>query len=159
MSEAQEVDRILAGEVVPPEYSLERKPFLGIPCTIKESQSLFGMPHTRGLVKRKGTTATTDAPVVQRVRDAGAIVIAMTTVVNCVCGMRRAIMFNNPYNTDCMVGGSSGGEESINGAACSMFSIGSDIGGSVCMPCFFCGIFGHKHSSSFLQRLVMLKPI
>ena len=43
---------------------------------------------------------------------------------------------NNPYNVDCMVGGSSGGEGSINGVACSVFGIGSNIGGSVCMPCF-----------------------
>ena len=153
LSEAQEVDRILAGEVVPPEYSLERKPLLGIPCTIKESQSLFGMPHTAGLVKRKGTTATTDAPVVRRVRDAGAIVIAMTNCSElCMWYETSNNIYgttNNPYNTDCIVGGSSGGEGSINGAACSVFGIGSDIGGSVRMPCFFCGIFGHKHSPYF----------
>lgn len=148
--EAQEVDRILAGPVTPQEYSEERKPLLGIPCTIKESQSVIGMPHTGGLLKRKGITANVDSPVVRRVRDAGAIIIATT---NCseLCMWYESSnnvygTTNNPYKVDCMVGGSSGGEGSINGAACSVFGIGSDIGGSVRMPCFFCGIFGHKHS-------------
>ena len=151
--EAQEVDRILAGPVIPPEYSQERKPLLGIPCTIKESQSVIGMPHTGGLLSRKGITANVDSPVVRRIRDAGAIIIATT---NCseLCMWYESSnnvygTTNNPYNVDCMVGGSSGGEGSINGAACSVFGIGSDIGGSVRMPCYFCGIFGHKHTPHF----------
>ena len=151
--EAQEVDRVLAGQVVPSDYSLERKPLLGIPCTIKESQSVIGMPHTGGLLKRKGIIANVDSPVVRRVKDAGAIVIAVT---NCseLCMWYESSnnvygTTNNPYNVHCMVGGSSGGEGSINAAACSLFGIGSDIGGSVRMPCFFCGIFGHKHTPYF----------
>ena len=153
LCEAQEVDRILAGQVVPPEYSVERKPLLGIPCTIKESHSMIGMPHTGGLLRRKGVTATTNSPVVRRIRDAGAIVIATTNCSElCMWYETSNNVYgttNNPYNVDCMVGGSSGGEGSINGAACSVFGIGSDIGGSVRMPCFFCGIFGHKHSPHF----------
>jgi len=153
LNEAQEVDRILAGQTVPAEYSVERKPLLGVPCTIKESHSVIGMPHTGGLLRRKGITATVDSPVVRRIRDAGAIIIATT---NCseLCMWYESSnnvygTTNNPYNIGCMVGGSSGGESSINGAACSLFGIGSDIGGSVRMPCFFCGIFGHKHTPYF----------
>ena len=153
LHEAQEVDRILAEQIVPPEYSPERKPLLGIPCTIKESQSVVGMPHTGGLLRRKRVTANVDSPVVRKIRDAGAIIIATT---NCseLCMWYESSnniygTTNNPYNIDCMVGGSSGGEGSVNGAACSMFGIGSDIGGSVRMPCFFCGIFGHKHTPYF----------
>ena len=76
---------------------------------------------------------------VQRIKNAGALVIIMT---NCseqcmwyemsmnVCGTTSY----NPYNTDCMVEESSGGEGSIDRAACSMFGIGSDIGGGFRMP-------------------------
>ena len=46
-------------------------------------------------------------------------------------------IYSNPYNIDCMVGGSSGGERSINVAACSIFGIGGDISGSVRMPVAF----------------------
>ncbi|XP_065894444.1 fatty-acid amide hydrolase 2-like isoform X2 [Dysidea avara] len=150
MNQAQEVDRILDGQTIPPEYSPEKKPLLGVPFTVKESHSLMGMPHTGGLYKRKGTTASVDSPVIRRLKDAGGIPIAST---NCseLCMWYESSnnvygTTNNPYNVNCMVGGSSGGEGSINAAACSVFGIGGDIGGSVRMPCFFCGIFGHKHS-------------
>lgn len=53
---------------------------------------------------------------------------------------------NNPYDTNRIVGGSSGGEGAIQAAAASPFGIGSDIGGSIRMPAFFNGIFGHKPS-------------
>ena len=139
--------------MVPTEYSPERKPLLSIPCTIKEFQSVVGMPHTGGLLRRKGVTANVDSPVVRKIRDAGAIIIATT---NCseLCMWYESSnnvygTTNNPYNIDCMVGGSSGGEGSVNGAARSMFGIGCDIGGSVRMPCFFYGIFGHKHMPYF----------
>lgn len=53
---------------------------------------------------------------------------------------------NNPYDCTRTVGGSSGGEGCAQGAALSAFGIGSDIGGSIRMPSFFNGIFGHKPS-------------
>lgn len=61
--------------------------------------------------------------------------------MNCVHGRT-----NNPYDTNRIVGGSSGGEGAIQAAAASPFGIGSDIGGSIRMPAFFNGIFGHKPS-------------
>ena len=51
---------------------------------------------------------------------------------------------NNPYDPERIVGGSSGGEGAIVGAGASPFGIGSDIGGSIRMPAFFNGVFGHK---------------
>lgn len=52
----------------------------------------------------------------------------------------------NPYDTNRIVGGSSGGEGCLLAAAGSPFGIGSDIGGSIRMPAFFNGVFGHKPS-------------
>ena len=51
---------------------------------------------------------------------------------------------NNPYDPGRTVGGSSGGEGAIVAAGASPFGLGSDIGGSIRMPAFFNGIFGHK---------------
>lgn len=58
----------------------------------------------------------------------------------------------NPYDTNRIVGGSSGGEGAIQAAAASPFGLGSDIGGSIRMPAFFNGIFGHKPSRNIVSN-------
>lgn len=123
-------------------------PLHGVPCTIKEAISLEGMPNTSGHVDRKGVTSSTDATVVARVRAAGAIPIGVTNVSELCMWMES---FNhvygrtsNPYDFSRIAGGSSGGEGSIIGAGASPFGIGADIGGSIRMPAFFNGVFGHK---------------
>jgi fatty acid amide hydrolase 2 len=58
----------------------------------------------------------------------------------------------NPYNPERIVGGSSGGEGAIIGAGAVPFGLGSDIGGSIRMPAFFNGIFGHKPSSCLVPN-------
>lgn len=109
------------------------------------------MKQTAGLVIRKDIVSEQDAEVVRLMRAAGAIPLATTNVSelamwwetsNCLYGTTK-----NPYNTRHIVGGSSGGEGCIQGAAGAPFGIGSDIGGSIRMPCFFNGIFGHKPST------------
>lgn len=57
----------------------------------------------------------------------------------------------NPYDTNRTVGGSSGGEGCLQGAAGSAFGIGSDIGGSIRIPAYFNGIFGHKPSKHIVS--------
>lgn len=59
---------------------------------------------------------------------------------------------NNPYHTGRMVGGSSGGEACAISSGCSIFGIGSDVGGSIRMPAFFNGIFGHKPSTGIVSN-------
>lgn len=58
----------------------------------------------------------------------------------------------NPYDNNRIVGGSSGGEGCLQGAAGSPFGIGSDIGGSIRMPAFFNGVFGHKPSKFIVSN-------
>ncbi|MEK6606850.1 MAG: amidase family protein, partial [Myxococcota bacterium] len=123
-------------------------PLHGVPCTIKECFALTGMPNSSGLVARRGVIAQSDATTVARLRRAGAIPLGVTNVSelcmwmethNRVYGRTR-----NPYDPSRIVGGSSGGEGAIVGAGGSPFGLGSDIGGSIRMPAFFCGVFGHK---------------
>jgi len=123
-------------------------PLHGVPCTIKEAFALSGMPNSAGLVSRRGVIAAQDATAVARLRAAGAIPLGVTNVSelcmwmesdNRVYGRSR-----NPYDSRRIVGGSSGGEGGIVGAGGSPFGLGSDIGGSIRMPAFFNGVFGHK---------------
>jgi fatty acid amide hydrolase 2 len=123
-------------------------PFLGVPCSIKECFALRGMPNTSGLPSRAGRPATTDATGVARLRAAGAIPLGVTNVSELCMWMetdnRVYGRTNNPYDPARIVGGSSGGEGAIVGLGGAPFGLGSDIGGSIRIPAFFNGVFGHK---------------
>jgi fatty acid amide hydrolase 2 len=130
--------------------------FLGVPCSVKECFALSGMPNSAGLYSRKDLIATQDAIVVERLRCAGAIPLGVTNTSELCMWMESNNKVygrtNNPYNFGHTVGGSSGGEGAIIGAGASPFGIGSDIGGSIRMPAFFNGIFGHKPSSCLVPN-------
>ncbi len=123
-------------------------PYLGVPCTIKECFALSGMPQSSGLVARKDFIAGDDAITVARLRAAGAIPLGVTNVSElCMWYESNNRVYgrtNNPYDPSRIVGGSSGGEGAIIGAGGSPFGLGSDVGGSIRMPAFFNGVFGHK---------------
>ena len=123
-------------------------PYLGVPCTIKEQFALTGMPNSSGLVARRDVVATEDATTVARLRAAGAIPLGVTNVSElCMWYESNNRVYgrtNNPYDASRIVGGSSGGEGAIIGAGGSPFGLGSDVGGSIRMPAFFNGVFGHK---------------
>ncbi|MGH3556064.1 MAG: amidase [Mycobacterium sp.] len=123
-------------------------PLHGVPCTIKENIALAGMPNSCGVVARKNVVAYQDAPSVMRLRAAGAIPLGVTNVaeltawtasVNRVYGRTC-----NAYDPARSAGGSSGGEGAIVGAGGSPFGLGTDVGGSIRIPSFCNGVFGHK---------------
>ncbi len=123
-------------------------PLLGVPCTIKESIALGGMPHSSGVVALASHVAREDAPPVARLRAAGAIALGVTNTpeltahvatFNAVYGLTR-----NAYDPRHSAGGSSGGEGALVGAGASPFGLGTDIGGSIRIPAFCNGVFGHK---------------
>src|SRR5262245_58857220 len=126
--EARAADaRCAAGADLPPLH--------GVPCTIKESFALTGMPNTSGLVARKGLLSTADATAVRKVRAAGAIPLGVTNVSELCMWMESHNNVygrtNNPYDPGRIVGGSSGGEGAAIGAGGSPFGVGSDVGGSI----------------------------
>ena len=122
----------------------------GVPCTIKECIQVEGCPNASGHPNRKHIIAARDAPVVQRLRAAGAIVLGVTNTSQLCMWMESNNkvygVTNNAYDTRCLVGGSSGGEGCAVSAFFSPFGVGSDIGGSIRMPAFFNGVFGYKPS-------------
>ena len=123
-------------------------PLHGVPCTIKECFALSGMPQSGGLVARRNYRSRSDATAVARLRAAGAIPLGVTNLSELGMWMESANRLygrtNNPYDRRRTAGGSSGGEGAIVGAGGSPFGLGSDIGGSIRIPAFFNGVFGHK---------------
>lgn len=138
------------------EAQLEKDhPYLGVPISTKDCLAVRDLLHTSGLVARRSVRATEDSAGMALMRRAGAIPFALTNVSECcmwweshnpVHGLSR-----NPYDSNRIVGGSSGGEGCLQSASGSPLGIGSDIGGSIRMPAFFNGIFGHKPSRNIVS--------
>ena len=131
-------------------------PLLGVPFTLKESIALTGMPQSSGLVARQAFRSTHTAPVPQRLIDAGAIPLGVTNISELTMWIESENRLygrtNNPYDVTRTAGGSSGGEGAAVGCGGSPFGIGSDIAGSIRIPAFFCGVFGHKPSSGLVPN-------
>ncbi|XP_054740462.1 fatty-acid amide hydrolase 2-B [Anastrepha obliqua] len=150
LQEAAEADKLIKSETHT-EAELEKlKPYLGVPISTKDCIAVKGLLQTAGLYARKDVRATEDATAMALMRQAGAIPFALTNISemcmwwesnNTVHGRTR-----NAYDSNRVVGGSSGGEGCMQSAAASPFGLGSDIGGSIRMPAFFNGVFGHKPS-------------
>jgi fatty acid amide hydrolase 2 len=128
----------------------ELPPFLGVPCTVKESFAVEGMPNASGLVHRSDIRAEADAPAVARLRTAGAIPIGVTNTSEATMWIESSNRLygrtNNAYDPKRTAGGSSGGEGAAIGAGFAPIGLGTDIGGSIRLPAFFNGAFGHKPS-------------
>ena len=130
--EAREIDEMLSEMTQEQRDELEiTKPFLGVPFTAKESFAVAGLPNSGGLVARKDHKAKEDAVVVLRLRQAGAIPLALSNCSElCMWWESANRVYGrtcNPYDRSKIVGGSSGGEGAIIGAAGSVFGVGSGI--------------------------------
>jgi amidase len=126
----------------------ETKPLLGIPLTVKESYNIAGLPTTWGIPAQKDFVAAEDALPVTRVKDAGGVVLGKTNVplglgdwqsYNEIYGVTK-----NPFDLGRTPGGSSGGSSAALAAGYGPLSLGSDIGGSLRVPAFHCGVYAHK---------------
>jgi fatty acid amide hydrolase 2 len=128
----------------------ELPPLLGVPCTIKESIALAGMPNCAGLLARREHRAPRTASTAARLIEAGAIPVGVTNTSE-LCLWVESDNFvygrtNNVYDPSRVAGGSSGGEGAAVGAGGAPIGLGTDIGGSIRLPAFFNGVFGHKPS-------------
>lgn len=131
-------------------------PLLGVPCTIKETLNVKGLPHTAGLLGRRDVRAATTATVAQRVLDAGAILLGLTNTSELAMWFETENPVygrtSNPYDSGRTAGGSSGGCAAAVGCGGVPISVGTDIGGSIRMPAFCCGVFGHKPSVGLIPQ-------
>ncbi len=126
----------------------ELPPLLGVPCTIKESFAVAGLPNSSGLHHRRDVRAQSNAAAVQRLVDAGAIPLGVTNVSELTLWIEATNRVHgrtsNAYDVRRTAGGSSGGEGASIGAGFAPFGLGTDFGGSIRIPAFFNGVFGHK---------------
>ncbi|PSN54917.1 Fatty-acid amide hydrolase 2 [Blattella germanica] len=156
LEDARKVDKLIQSGSKSVQDIEKDTPFLGVPFSTKDCLKVTGMSHTAGLYCRKDVKATEDASAIELLRKAGGIPLAITNVSEvCMWWESNNTVYgrsNNPYNTNHIVGGSSGGEGCLQAAAGSPLGIGSDIGGSIRMPCFFNGIFGHKPSRGIVSN-------
>jgi Asp-tRNA(Asn)/Glu-tRNA(Gln) amidotransferase A subunit family amidase len=123
-------------------------PLHGVPYTAKECIEVAGMPCCDASRIFEGNVSTQDAVVIESLRDAGAILLGKTNIPefafhydsnNLVYGATL-----NPHDRSRTVGGSSGGEGAALASGMSAFGVGSDYGGSIRVPCHFCGVVGIK---------------
>jgi Asp-tRNA(Asn)/Glu-tRNA(Gln) amidotransferase A subunit family amidase len=123
-------------------------PLHGVPISIKGSLEVEGMRCEAGTRLRAGFVATQDAPLVTRLRHAGAIVLGVTNTPELLMAWETDNLLdgrtNNPWDLERTPGGSSGGEAAVIAAGMSAGGVGSDGGGSIRVPAHFCGICGLK---------------
>ena len=126
----------------------DKKPLLGIPMTVKESFNVGGLPTTWGFPAQKDFVPPQDALSISRIKDAGGVILGKTNVpvglgdwqsYNDIYGTT-----NNPFDLGRTPGGSSGGSSAALAAGYGPLSMGSDIGGSLRVPAFHCGVYAHK---------------
>ena len=123
-------------------------PLHGVPCTVKENIDMAGLPTTWGVPALANAIAPSDAPVVERMRAAGAIPIGRTNLPD--MGLRVHSdsslhgLTRNPWNLGRTAGGSSGGEAVALATGMSPIGLGNDIGGSLRNPANACGIASIK---------------
>ena len=120
----------------------------GVPVSIKISIEVAGFRCEAGTKLRQGTVASQDAPLVSRLRDAGAIILGTTNTPELLMAWETDNLLygrtNNPWDLTRTPGGSSGGEAAAIASGMSAAGVGSDGGGSIRVPAHFSGICGLK---------------
>lgn len=134
----------------------------GVPVTVKENIDLAGTPTTQAVAFLAEAVSPTDAPLVQRARNAGAIPIGRTNLPD--LGLRITTesslhgVTHNPWHPTRTTGGSSGGEASALASGMSPLGFGNDIGGSLRNPATCCGITSIKPTTGVVPWATEIPP-
>ncbi|HEX4820975.1 MAG TPA: amidase family protein [Acidimicrobiales bacterium] len=125
-------------------------PLHGLPITVKDAIETQGIRSTGGATELKDHVPDADAPVVAKVKAAGAIVYGKTNLPRWSADLQSYNEIfgttNNPWDPARVPGGSSGGPAASVACGLTSFEIGTDIGGSIRIPSHFCGTWGLKPS-------------
>jgi len=135
LAHARELDRELAA-------GKNRGPLHGIPIGIKDLMDVAGWPTLAGAPWLPHVAAKADAPIVARLRNAGAIILGKTVTTQFACFDPPPT--RNPRNLDRTPGGSSSGSAAAVATGMCLGAIGSQTGGSITRPASFCGVAGCK---------------
>lgn len=132
-----------------------RSPLHGIPIVLKDNYDTRDMPTTGGSVLLDGYVPARDAVLVQKLRDAGAIVLAKVNMSEFASGLAYSSLggqTHNPHDLAFSPGGSSGGTGAAIAAAFAQFGLGTDTGGSIRGPATVNGIVALKPTHGLLSR-------
>jgi aspartyl-tRNA(Asn)/glutamyl-tRNA(Gln) amidotransferase subunit A len=125
-----------------------RGPLHGIPVALKDNIWARNLPTTMGSLILRDFLPSEDATVVRKLRRAGAIVLGKTNLHEFAYGVTSENphygSVRNPWKTDRIAGGSSGGSAAAVAAGLCAAAMGSDTGGSIRIPSAFCGVVGFK---------------
>ena len=126
-------------------------PLAGIPIVVKDICDVAGHRTGNGSAGTPDRVATADATVVRRLRAAGAVVLGKATTHEYAFGVATPPT-RNPWSTDRVPGGSSGGTGAAVAARVVTGGVGTDTGGSIRIPAALCGVTGHKPTFGLLDR-------
>ena len=130
-------------------------PLHGLPVGLKDIIDSRGLPAERGSAIFAGREPESDAALVERLREAGAVILGKTVTTE--LAFLHPAETRNPHDADYSPGGSSAGSAAAVGAFQVPLAVGSQTNGSVIRPASFCGVYGFKPTTGVISRRGLLQ--